>query len=153
MFSKIKANFTQTKNKEKRSPQTQWVQMRSCGLVFMSTWCSAAGHEYITSALLFRPTCTINKWPLKLWGNLLFSPLALWTIWAYIAVGMMGWGRSCKYLRRPSHRTGSSRWSKSADGGSEMQNGTKTHAWTHFSKVRFNYSTDSSGPTDSYAHT
>lgn len=34
----------------------------------------------------------------------------------------MGWGRSCRYLRRPSHRTGSSNWSSSGEGESEVQN-------------------------------
>ncbi len=38
----------------------------------------------------------------------------------------MGWGRSCRYLRRPSHRTGSSNWSRSDEGGSEVQNNRDT---------------------------
>lgn len=73
----------------------------------------------------------------------LLSPLAVWTIWAYIAVGTMGWGRSCRYLRRPSHRTGSSSWSRSAEGGgSKVRDNVETRAETLNSLLHrwiFNY--------------
>lgn len=49
------------------------------------------------------------------------APLAVRIIWAWTATGTMGWGRSWRYCHRPSHKTGSSSWSRSTAGGSEMQ--------------------------------
>lgn len=48
-------------------------------------------------------------------------PLAVRIIWVWTATGTMGWGRSWRYCRRPSHKTGRSSWSRSTAGGSEMQ--------------------------------